>query len=59
MRLPPDRVLKDQILDAARAAGVTVIMLQNGWDEGLKDGRRASFAELAQVESAQDHARAP
>ena len=47
-----------QAADAARAAGMPVIFFQNGWDRRLCRGRRPRLAQLAQVERAEDHARA-
>ncbi len=45
-----------KVLDAARAAGITVIFFQNGWDKDYRRGRHAGLAELAQVQRAEDHA---
>ena len=47
-----------QVLDTARAAGMAVVFLQNGWGRGVSGGGRAGVAQLAQVERAQDDARA-
>ena len=47
-----------KVLETARAAGMTVVYFQNGWDAGLCRGGRSGLAQLAQVERAEDDARA-
>ena len=38
----------NRILKEARAAGCTVVLLQNGWEPGLADAGRPHLAQLAQ-----------
>ena len=46
------------VLDTARAAGVQVVYLQNGWDADYEEAGGPGLAQLAQVQRAQDDARA-
>ena len=44
-------------VEAARKAGVQVVFFQNGWDAGLRRGRRPGLAQLVEIQRAEDHAR--
>ena len=45
-----------KVLETARAAGMQIVYLQNGWDPGLCRSGRAGLAQLAQVQCAEDDA---
>ena len=45
-----------KVLETGRAAGVTIVYLQNGWDADYVEAGRAGLAQLAQVQRAEDDA---
>ena len=46
-----------KLLEAARAAGMTIVYFQNGWDKDYVEAGGAGLAQLPQVERAEDDAR--